>query len=112
ARGVSRVAAGIGRQAFAPERGGDRSLPVFVLVLEGDLTVPSRRVGSLRSDPIRSQREVELVWLALVLQCAAGAEVGVVVEAVERRVEHQLVDVLAVQRSIVAGQHGAPGPAD
>src|SRR5262249_36818869 len=67
ARWVTRVAARIGRHALGPEGHGNRSIPVFVLVLERNLSVPSSRVRCFRSEPISSQRKVEFVRLALVL---------------------------------------------
>ena len=72
----------------------------------------SGRVGGFRGQAIGAQREVEFVRLALVLQPAARPKIGVIVEVVERREQHELVDVLAVQRSVIARHHGAPRPAD
>ena len=68
-----------------------------LLVVEWYLAIPAGRVGGLGGQPIGAQREIEFERLAFVLQTAAGAKIGVVVEIVERRIEHKLVDVLAMQ---------------
>src|SRR5205814_1480736 len=95
-RRVARAAGGIGGKARLPEGLGHLRIAVLRLILYRDLAIPARGVLGLARGAVGAQRGVELVGLALVLQARARTQVGVQREAVRRRVEHQLLHLLAV----------------
>src|SRR5918912_343809 len=64
-----------------------------------------------RAQPVGAEGVVELVGVPPVLQRRAGPEVGVEREGVGRRVHHEPVDLLAVQRGVKAAERRPPGPA-
>src|ERR1700722_8123797 len=91
------VAGRIGRETRFPEFSRQSGIAVLVFIVERNLAIPAGRIGGLWAPPIGAQCEIEFEGLAFVLQAAAGPQIGVVVEIIEGRIEHELANVLAVQ---------------
>src|SRR5262249_42250511 len=90
------VARRVSRQTFVPECRGHSRLAVLILVFSRDFAIPASGISRFRGQTIGAQCEIELGRLALVLQCAAGTKICVVVESIDRRVKNQLLHVLGM----------------